>query len=171
MNIQEHLNLVRNLINERLGEIEGTPLYHFTSTPRAIKIIMNNALKAGSNVSGDYLDIDKRLANSKDQKAISFSRDKNMEPDSSLGMGSDEILEDNDVIFVLDRDRLKTKYKVEPFDYDGVDPYYTSKGKNPEREERVLSAEIKPLSFYVTDIIYKGNNKEVQKLIDWYLDK
>lgn len=171
MNIQEHLNLVRNLINERLGEIEGTPLYHFTSTPRAIKIIMNNALKAGSNVSGDYLDIDKRLANSKDQKAISFSRDKNMEPDASLGMGSDEILEDNDVIFVLDRDRLKTKYKVEPFDYDGVDPYYTSKGKNPEREERVLSAEIKPLSFYVTDIIYKGNNKEVQKLIDWYLDK
>jgi len=99
MNIQEHLNLVRNLINERLGEIEGIPLYHFTSTPRAIKIIMNNALKAGSNVSGDNLEIDKRLANSKDQRAISFSRDKNMQPDSSLGMGADEILEDNDVIF------------------------------------------------------------------------
>jgi hypothetical protein len=166
MNIQEHLNLVRNLINERLGEIEGIPLYHFTSTPRAIKIIMNNALKAGSNVSGDNLEIDKRLANSKDQRAISFSRDKNMQPDSSLGMGADEILEDNDVIFVLDRDKLRTKYKVEPFD-----PYFDSKGKNPEREERVLSAEIKPLSFYVTDIIYKGNNKEVQKLIDWYLGK
>ena len=30
---------------------------------------------------------------------------------------------------------------------------------------------IKPLSLYVIDIIYKGNNKEVQKLFDWYLKK
>jgi len=171
MNIREHIDKFNNFINERLTEIQGTPIYHFTSTPRAIKIIMNNALKAWSNISGDNLEIDKRLANSKDQKAISFSRDKNMEPDSSLGMGADEILEDNDVIFVLDKDRLRTKYKVEPFDYDGVDPYFNAKGKNPEREERVLSSEIKPLSLYVIDIIYKGNNKEVQKLFDWYLKK
>lgn len=171
MDIREHIDKFNNFINERLSEIKGTPIYHFTSTHRAVKIIMNNALKAGSNVSGDYLDYDLRLANSKDQKAISFTRDKNLDPDSSLGMGLDSILEDNDVIFVLDKDKLKTKYRVEPFDYDGSDPYFDSKGKNPEHEERVLSSEIKPLSLYVIDIIYKGNNKEVQKLIDWYLNK
>jgi hypothetical protein len=171
MNIREHIDKFNNFINERLSEIEGTPIYHFTSTPRAVKIIMNNALKAGSNISGDYLDYDLRLANSKDQKAISFTRDKNLDPDSSLGMGLDSMLEDTDVIFVLDKDKLKTKYRVEPFDYDGSDPYFNSKGKNPEHEERVLSSEIKPLNLYVIDIIYKGNNKEVQKLIDWYLNK
>jgi hypothetical protein len=171
MNIREHINIVRNFVNERISDIQGTPIYHFTSTPRGIKIIMNNALKAGSNVSGDYLEYDKRLANSKDQRSISFTRDKNLDPDSSLGMGLESMLEDTDMIFVLDRDRLKTKYRVEPFDYDGSDPYFDSKGKNPEHEERVLRSEIKPLNIYVTDIIYKGNNKEVQKLIDWYLKK
>ena len=70
MNIREHIDKFNNFINERLSEIEGTPIYHFTSTPRAVKIIMNNALKAGSNISGDYLDYDLRLANSKDQKGI-----------------------------------------------------------------------------------------------------
>ena len=63
MNIREHIDKFNNFINERLTEIQGTPIYHFTSTHRAIKIIMNNALKAGSNISGDNLEIDKRLAN------------------------------------------------------------------------------------------------------------
>jgi hypothetical protein len=41
--------------------------------------------------------------------------------------------------------------------------------KNPEVEERVLSNRIYPLRQYITNIIYTGNNPEVQKKIDQYL--
>jgi hypothetical protein len=41
--------------------------------------------------------------------------------------------------------------------------------KNPEVEERVLTDRIYPLRPYLTNIIYTGQNPEVQKKIDEYL--
>lgn len=160
-------------ILEQVGMIEGSPLYHHTSVDRALKIIEQNKLR-GSVPSEHYLEIDKRLKNSKYQSAISFTRDKNFEPGMSIG-ASWQTPKDLDVIFVLDRNKLKTKYKVEPFNYSFLDPVinkdFGSYEKNPELEERVLAKHIYPLDKYVVDIIYKGDDPKVQMAIDDFLNK
>jgi len=84
---------------------------------------------------------------------------------------------------VVDRDKLKTKYKLEPFSYDIIgDRDYRNKGielpkwmtrrkKNPEMEERVFTDKIYPLHNYVIDIIYTGDDPKVQEIIDNYLNR
>ena len=173
MNLQENISRIKKMmgLNEVFDDIIGTPLYHKTSTLRGLDIINSDALRAGSLPSGDYLSYDKRLARTKHQNAISFTRDKNWEPNSTIGIGLESPLEDTNMTFVLDRNKLRTKYKVEPFNYSGIEPDYEHHNKNEELEERVMTNEIYPLHRYLIDIIYTGNDPEVQQQIQNYLKK
>ena len=173
MNLQEQISRIQSMmgvISEKLEDIQGTPLYHKTSTSRGIDIINTDSLR-GVLPSGDYLGNDKRLANTKTQTAISFTRDKNWRPNNTIGVGLDSPLEDTGMTFVVDRDKLKTKYKIEPFNYHGIDPDSEYKEKFNELEDRVMTNEIYPLHKYVIDIIYTGDNPEVQEIIDIYLNR
>ena len=157
-------------LNEKLEDIKGVPLYHKTSTMRGLDIINSDSLR-GSLPSEDYLTLDKRLSNTKTQRAISFTRNKNWNPGHTIGVGLDSAIEDSNITFVVDKDRLKSKYVVEPFNYSGIDSKHINTQKNEELEERVLTDEIYPLHKYVIDIIYTGNNPEVQEIIDSYLNR
>ena len=157
-------------LNEKLEDIKGVPLYHKTSTMRGLDIINSDSLK-GSLPSEDYLTLDKRLSNTKTQRAISFTRNKNWNPGHTIGVGLDSAIEDSNITFVVDKDRLKTKYVVEPFNYSGIDSRHINTHKNEELEERVLTDEIYPLHKYVIDIIYTGDNLQVQEIIDSYLNR
>ena len=173
---------------EILGDIVGLPVYHHTFEHRAVSIIQSDSM-IGTKPDDDLLNLDPTLNATKHQKMISFTRDKNFVPDQSIGasVGSGNSKGLN-VIFVVDLNKLKTKYKVVPFDYSSLDnkwyerekkenpdtisqprPIRTS--KNKEFEERVLTDVIHPLRPYVIDIIYKGNNPEVQFLIDQYMGR
>ena len=173
MNLQEQISRMKSmmgLITERLSDIQGTPLYHKTSTNRGLDIISSDSLR-GTLPSEDYLKYDKRLADTKKQRAISLTRDKGWTPNHTIGMGLDSPIEDKDITFVLDKDKLKTKYKIEPFNYHGLDPDSDYKEKFNELEERVMTNEIYPLHKYVIDIIYTGDDPEVQEIIDNYLNR
>ena len=158
------------VINEKLDDIKGTPLYHKTSTETGIKIINSDSL-IGTKPSDEYLNIDKRLADTEKQSAISLTREKNWNPDQSIGKGSGESISDADMVFVLDKSRLETKYEVESFNYYGLDPNNTGTSKGGEFEERVLTDRIYPLHRYLVDIIYKGSDLEVKEMIDNYLNR
>lgn len=151
--------------------IEGSPLYHHTSEDRALKIMDENKLR-GTLPSGNYLSLDNRLRNTPSQASISFTRDKNFKPGLSIGSSWD-MPKDLNVIFVLDRNKLATRYKIEPFNYSYLDPDFRDQPyeKNEELEERVLSKYIYPLDKYVVDIIYKGDNPELKEIINRYLNK
>jgi disulfide oxidoreductase YuzD len=173
MNLQEQISRIQSMmgvISEKLEDIQGTPLYHKTSTSRGIDIINLDSLR-GTLPSDYYLTLDKRLANTRTQRAISFTRDKGWVPNQTIGVGLDSPIEDSNITFVLDKDKLKTKYRVEPFNYDAIDPTHEYKDKSKELEERVLTDEIYPLRKYVIDIIYTGDNPEVQEIIDGYLNR
>jgi disulfide oxidoreductase YuzD len=73
-----------------------------------------------------------------------------------------------DVILVLDRNKLKTRYKLEPFNYNSIDADDFYKTKNKELEERVLNQKIYPVSNYLIDIIYKGSNPEIKEMLERY---
>ena len=173
MNLQEQISRIQSMmgiISEKLEDIQGTPLYHTTSTSRGLKIINSDTL-LGTKPSNEYLDIDKRLANTKTQKAISFTRDNNWKPDQSIGVGSGDKIDNHDLKFILDKDKLKTRYEIEPFNYYGLDPDNKGSVKGGEFEERALTDKIHPLHKYVIDIIYTGDNPEVQEIIDNYLNR
>jgi hypothetical protein len=174
MKLQEEILRIKSImgvINESIGDIMGVPLYHKTSTERGLKIMDSDSLIAGSLPSGDYLSYDKRLANTKDQNAISFTRDKHWEPGHTIGTGMEIPLEDTNMVFVVDREKLRTKYRVEPFNYQGIEPDYVHKKKDDELEERVMSSKIYPLRKYVVDIIYSGDDPLVKEKINEYLGK
>ena len=174
MKLQEQILRIHEMmgvISEKLEDIQGTPMYHKTSTLRGLDIINVDALRAGSIPSGDYLSYDKRLANTKLQNAISFTRDKNWDPGHTIGIGLESPLEDSNMTFVVDRNKLRTKYKVESFNYAGIEPDYEYHKKNNELEERVMTNEIYPLHRYLIDIIYTGDDPKVQEQINNYLSK
>ena len=159
-------------IIERVDDIVGSPLYHHTSEQRALDIMSQNKLR-GSLPSSDYLELDKRLSQSPSQSAISLTRDKNFEPGITIGASWDKP-KDLNVVFVLDSNKLKTRYRVEPFNYSSIDPdIFDDMGyeKNPELEERVLTKFIYPLRKYVTNIIYKGNDTYVKDKITQYMQE
>jgi hypothetical protein len=111
MNLHEDINRIKEVmgLNEVFDDIIGIPLYHKTSTSRGLDIINSDALRAGSLPSGDYLSYDKRLARTKHQNAISFTRDKNWDPGHTIGIGLESPLEDSNMTFVADRNKLRTK--------------------------------------------------------------
>lgn len=181
---------------EALRDIIGTPVYHHTFEDRGIQIIRSNSMK-GTKPFDDLIDKDPILKASKYQMMISFTRDKNFTPGPTIGLSADKASKEQmNMIFVLDLNKLKTKYRVVPFDYSSLEdiPIHNSKedflnwltgdmetsdvnptrkeprkGKNDEVEERVLTNVIYPLRPYVIDIIYKGDNPEVKQLIKDYL--
>ncbi len=172
MNLQESIRRIKEMmnLNEKLEDIQGELLYHKTSTNRGLDIINSDSLR-GSLPSEEYLTLDKRLSNTKTQRAISFTRDKNWNPGHTIGVGLDSAIEDSNITFVVDKDRLKTKYVVEPFNYSGIDSRHINTEKNEELEERVLTDEIYPLRKYLIDIEYAGDNPDVRNIIDNYLSK
>ena len=167
---------LQDVILEKLRDMIPSPIYHHTTEERALGIMNGNMLK-GSSIFPELLNLDPTLKHSKHKTMVSFTRDKNFIPDASIGNSGDGPRVKPDtmkVIFVADRNRLKTRYRVVPFDYGTLadkawmDPVPRSH-KNPEVEERVLTDRIYPLRQYLTNIIYTGQNPEVQKKIDEYL--
>jgi hypothetical protein len=187
MILQEQISRIKSMmgiISEKITDIKGTPLYHITSTDRGLKIIESDTL-LGFEQGPEQRRHDKRLASSKEKKTISFTRNKNWKPKSmsSIGVFGDQLVQDLDITFVLDKEKLKTKYIVEPFDWEGSvgqkitffnqRPKPLDKGKQEyefEYEERVLSDKIYPLRKYIIEIIYTGNDPEVKKIIENYLN-
>jgi hypothetical protein len=159
----------KNKIHEKIEDVAGgSPLYHHTSEERAISILNQNKLR-GSLPDDDYLQKDKRLRDTKNQSAVSFTRDKNFQPGISIG-SSWEMPKDLNVIFVLDRNKLATRYRIEPFNYSYLDPDFKDQPyeKNDELEERVLTKYIYPLDKYLSKIIYKGNDEEVKRKLEQF---
>ena len=167
---------LQDILLEKLRDMSSIPLYHHTTEERALEIINSNMLN-GTRPLPELMDLDPTLKHSKHKKMVSFTRDKNFIPDASIGNSGDgprvkpEML---NVIFVSDRNRLKSRYRVVPFDFsiiaDKAWAEVTPRSrKNPEVEERVLTDRIYPLRQYITNIIYTGNNPETQKKIDQYL--
>ena len=177
------------VLTESIEDIEGTPLYHHTTESRALSI-MNSDMMRGTKPDDDILDVDPTLANTKHQSMVSFTRDKNFVPDRTIGASAGGLGDSNKlkVIFVVDKDKLKSNYKIVPFDYSALEDRWYDKrikdepdtimqprairtSKSNEYEERVLTNKIQPLRRYVTDIIYKGDNPLVQEKIDEYLNR
>lgn len=181
--------ILREQLIESIDEIQGTPLYHHTTESRALSI-MNSDMMKGTRPDDDIIAVDQTLSNTPHQSMVSFTRDKNFIPDQSIGasIGGDRDASKLKVIFVVDKDKLRTNYKVVPFDYGALEDRWYEKekkedpetnrqprapreGKNKEYEERVLTNKIQPLRRYITDIIYKGDNPVVQQKINEYLGK
>ena len=174
MNLNENIHRIKEVmgLNEGLSDITGTPIYHNTFPSRAIQIMKSDSL-IGTKPFDELLDLDPTLKNTKYQRMISFTRDRNFIPDQSIGVSNSgpngaEML---DVIFVVDLDKLKTRYKVVPFDYSSLDKEFVRVSKNKELEERVLTDVIYPLRPYVIDIIYKGDDVNVMAIIKEYLGR
>ena len=186
-----------DILTEKLEDMRHSPLYHMTSDAYAL-LIMDSDMLIGSITNFEMMVKDKQLNTKRGIHQISFTRNKSWDPNpSSLGPGGTPP-ENLDVKFVVDKDRLKTKYRVIPFDYSGLasNPWdrntkeykahfkniFNSDGheepedmpdfeRSDEYEERVIAEEITNLHKYVIDIIYKGNNPEVQQAINNYLHK
>jgi len=167
---------LQNILLEKLKDMVSIPIYHHTTEERALGIMNSNMLK-GSSVFPEILNLDPTLKHSKHKTMVSFTRDKNFIPDASIGNSGDGPRVKPDtmkVIFVADRSRLKSRYRVVPFDYSTLadkawmDAIPRTR-KNPEVEERVLTDRIYPLRQYLTNIIYIGQDPEVQKKIDEYM--
>jgi hypothetical protein len=174
--------------NESIDDIQGIPLYHHTTESRALSII-NSDMMRGTKPDDDILDVDPTLANTKHQSMVSFTRDKNFAPNETIGASAGGLGDSNKlkVIFVADKDKLKSNYKIVPFDYSALEDRWYDKrikdepdtimqprairtSKSNEYEERVLTNKIEPLRRYIIDIIYKGDNPLVQEKIDEYLN-
>ena len=174
--------------NESIDDIQGTPLYHHTTESRALSI-MNSDMMRGTKPDDDILDVDPTLSNTKHQSMVSFTRDKNFVPNETIGASAGGLGDSNKlkVIFVVDKDKLKSNYKIVPFDYSALEDRWYDKrikdepdtimqpkairtSKSNELEERVLTNKIQPLRRYIIDIIYKGDNPLVKEKIDEYLN-
>jgi hypothetical protein len=174
--------------NESIDDIQGTPLYHHTTESRALSI-MNSDMMRGTKPDDDILDVDPTLSNTKHQSMVSFTRDKNFVPNETIGASAGGLGDSNKlkVIFVVDKDKLKSNYKIVPFDYSALEDRWYDKrikdepdtimqpkairtSKSNEYEERVLTNKIQPLRRYIIDIIYKGDNPLVKEKIDEYLN-
>lgn len=153
-------------------------LYHFTTEDNLLKILATDSLIA-SEPDSYYLELDKRLKSSKKQRAISLTRDKGFDP-SGMNIGNPEDIGSPDydpqknaarinVMIVLNADRIKQRYKIEPFNYDALDKFHgIPVTKNKESEERVMTDKIPNLHRYILNIEYKGSNPEIIKMIDDY---
>jgi hypothetical protein len=112
---------LQNILFEALSDMANIqPIYHYTTSDAAHKIIDTDTLLGRDPDVGFY---DKNLARAKKKAAISFTRERNMNLTSSRDWGNtNDDVDDServfDVVFVINRDKLKTKYKLEPFSFD-----------------------------------------------------
>lgn len=190
MNIILTEEQIKRVLSEKLEDmINVHPIYHYTTSQSAKKIIDSDML-LGSDDSGAW--DDEKLKSSKHGKYISFTRDRNFDlTKHTYGIGGNVIDQDLDdmelsidVVFVINRDKLKTRYKLEPFSYEAMvgvyDDYEDDESdeilndynqKDKEKEERVLIDKIAPLRPYVMDIIYNGPDEILKAKIKKYLGK
>jgi len=162
-------------LNEKLKDINSSqvnvsPLYHFTDELSAIEIMNTDTLEGSRPPDDDILDLDPTLKNTKHHRMISFTRNFNWKPGSTIGQGKLGIEKKQTVVFELDRDKVRTKYRLVPYNYwNTEDKWYEKRAKeepdfvpnrNPNRgdeyEERALTEKIYPLSNYIVDIKYIG---------------
>lgn len=112
---------LQNILFEALSDMANIqPIYHYTTSDAAHMIIDSDTLIGRDPDVGFY---DEHLARAKKKAAISFTRERNMDLTKSMNWGNtnDDVGEDElvfDVVFVINRDKLKTKYKLEPFSFD-----------------------------------------------------
>ena len=112
---------LQNILFEALSDMANIqPIYHYTTSDAAHKIIDSDTLLGRDPDVGFY---DEHLARAKRKAAISFTRNRNMDLRQSLDWGntSDDVDDSElifDVVFVINRDKLKTRYKLEPFSFD-----------------------------------------------------
>ena len=194
LGVESDVNLIYvkscdEVLTESLEDIQGMPLYHHTTESRALSIMNTNMLR-GTRPDDDILAVDPTLDNTQHQSMVSFTRDKNFVPNGTIGASAGGLGDSKklSVIFVVDKDKLKSNYKIVPFDYSALEDRWYDKrvkdepdtimqpkairtSKSNEYEERVLTNKIQPLRRYVTDIIYKGDNPLVQEKIDEFLGR
>ena len=194
LGVESDVNLIYvkscdEVLTESLEDIQGMPLYHHTTESRAVSIMNTNMLR-GTRPDDDILAVDPTLDNTQHQSMVSFTRDKNFVPNGTIGASAGGLGDSKklSVIFVVDKDKLKSNYKIVPFDYSALEDRWYDKrvkdepdtimqpkairtSKSNEYEERVLTNKIQPLRRYVTDIIYKGDNPLVQEKIDEFLGR
>lgn len=123
--------------------LEGAfaPLYHSMNLMKAYNAMKRDILY-GSMVQ-QYKDGQRKIKN-----GISLTRNKNLRY-------KDQSDEPNDVQFVFDTDKLKSHYKLFPFDYwKGKYGIHIKKGDyvNKDEDEEILVGNIKNLHKYVTEI-------------------
>ena len=112
---------LQNILFEALSDMANIqPIYHYTTSDAAHKIIDTDTLLGRDPDVGFY---DEHLARAKRKAVISFTRNRNMDLRQSLDWGnmSDDVDDSElifDVVFVINRDKLKTRYKLEPFSFD-----------------------------------------------------
>jgi hypothetical protein len=112
---------LQNILFEALSDMANIqPIYHYTTSDAAHKIMDSDTLLGRDPDVGFY---DEHLARAKRKAAISFTRDRNMDLRQSMNWGNtnDDVDESElvfDVVFVINRDKLKTRYKLEPFSFD-----------------------------------------------------
>jgi hypothetical protein len=165
------------LVLEALMNDFRSKLYHFTTESNALQILDSDTLLA-SKPDEYYLELDKRLGASKHKSAISLTRDNKLNP-SGMNLANKPQDEDPqewsnniNVKFVLDSDKIKHRYKIEPFNYDALDKYHgIPVTKNKEAEERVMTDKIPNLHRYIINIEYRGNNPKIKQAIDQYEER
>jgi hypothetical protein len=112
---------LQNILFEALSDMANIqPIYHYTTSDAAHKIIDTDTLLGRDPDVGFY---DEHLARAKRKAAISFTRERNMDLSYSRDWGNTQDDVDDselvfDVVFVINRDKLRTKYKLEPFSFD-----------------------------------------------------
>lgn len=165
-----------DILEEMIGS-QVQRLYHFTTEENAMNIMAQDAILAGP-VNKYYLDLDKRLANTKHKSAISTTRDRLIDlrglnlanPDHiDFENNPQEEIDRLNTVFVLNGSKLKQRYKIEPFNYDALDKYHgIPVTKNKEAEERIMTDKITNLHKYIINIEYKGGNPKIKQKIDEY---
>jgi hypothetical protein len=131
-------------------------LYHATNLDATIGILGSNTIQGRANLPSD--------------KFLSLrNRDNNRFVDTDQHVHGVSLTRDiqfaqywDDYIFVLDRDKLSQRYKIQPFYYFQGSQQYRQ-GENAEAEE-FLFGDIKNLSRYLVRIIIsRGAEKEIEE--------
>jgi hypothetical protein len=144
---------LQNILFEALSDMANIqPIYHYTTSYAAHKIIDSDTLLGRDPDVGYY---DKQLDRAKKKAAISFTRNRNMDLRQSLDWGNlDGDVDDNelvfDVVFVINRDKLRTKYKLEPFSFD-----YSMMHEEVTDKEEKIDFDNMDFNRYMNDPEYK----------------
>lgn len=136
---------LQNILFEALSDMANIqPIYHYTTSDAAHKIIDSDTLIGRDPDVGFY---DAHLERAKKKAAISFTRERNMNLTMSRDWGNtNDDVDDSelvfDVVFVINRDKLKTKYKLEPFSFD----------YSMEKVNEAISDELKKIDYTNVDM-------------------
>jgi hypothetical protein len=161
MNLQENIHRIKVVmgINEVLKDIHTNyPLYHFTPESSGVQILQSDSMRIGPK--NNY---------------ISTTRNKNFDP---FGKGLSDIDDEDDmgpndfnIEFVFDKNLLRTKYRVIPYDSFGEkihNSFNREESDRNEYEEKIDTNVIEPLHRYLVNVKYHGKNPEVEQFVNDY---